>query len=191
MAFNAEAKNDPVLSNAMMTLKVHANENNPKARPVDPKDASPEVLAELTVQRVLSKLLVGPAAKAAVETAYKRLDPDPSGPVGAQQALPIGRLAFAVALVGEADFASDMAQRALSGNSPQGRAWANLVNAHIALEAAFPAMSSERCWLTKVEVKGLCNVLDDLESCLAAFQMASDVGGIHATCRCGAFTAGC
>lgn len=40
-------------------LKVHIADTGPKAKPVEPKDASPATLADLVVQRILSKQLAG------------------------------------------------------------------------------------------------------------------------------------
>lgn len=184
MAFNAQADNNQSLTRSMLTLKVHVNENNPKAKPADPKDASPETLADLTVQRVLSKFLSGPAAKAAIEAAYKRLDPDANSPVGEGPVLPIARLAFAAVLVGEHDVGLEMAQRALGGKNPQARAWADLVAVHVALESATAGTGEGSCRLTKGDVTKLSSVLEDLEGCLQALLAVKDVDGIHAACRC-------
>lgn len=47
------------LRRTMWALKVHIADTGPKAKPVEPKDASPAALADLTTQRVLLKLLEG------------------------------------------------------------------------------------------------------------------------------------
>lgn len=64
------------LCRTLWALKVHTSDMGPKAKPIEPKDASPAALADLTVQRVLSKQLTGAAATAAVDAAYRKLDPD-------------------------------------------------------------------------------------------------------------------
>lgn len=49
------------LCRTVWALKVHTSDTGPKAKPIEPKDASPAALADLTVQRVLSKQLTGTA----------------------------------------------------------------------------------------------------------------------------------
>lgn len=55
----AGSDNTEDLCRTVWALKVHIADTGPKAKPVEPKDASPATLAELTVQRILTKRLTG------------------------------------------------------------------------------------------------------------------------------------
>lgn len=184
MAFNIQGDNSKDLMRAMHTLKVHENEGNPKAKVADPKDVSPELLADLTVQRVLSKFLSGPAAKAAIEVAYKKLDPDPESSEAAVPLLQVARLGFASAVNGDVEYGAALGQRAMGGMDPRARAWGEFVSAHVSLEGALPQAGKGSCKVTKGDVSKLCSVLEELQTCLQAFTGSQDVAGIHATCRC-------
>lgn len=168
----------------MHTLKVHVNEGNPKAKNADPKDATPELLADLTVQRVFSKFLSGPAAKAAIEAAYRKLDPDPEGPATAVPLLQVARLGFAAVVNGDAEYGMTLGNRAMGGKDARARAWGEFITAHIGLEAAVPQAGKGSCKITKGDVSKLCRALEEMESCLQAFACLDDIAGIHATCRC-------
>lgn len=169
---------------SMHTLKVHVNEGNPKAKNADPKDATPEILADLTVQRVLSKFLSGPAAKAAIETAYKKLDPDPESPAASVPLLQVARLGFAAVVNDDVEYGMSLGKRAMDGKDSRARAWGGFVTAHIALEAALPQARKGSCRITKGDASNLCGVLDELETCLQEFTASNDIAGIHATSRC-------
>ena len=168
----------------MHTLKVHVNEGNPKAKSTDPKDATPEILADLAVQRVFSKILSGPAAKAAIEAAYKKLDPDPEGPAEAVPLLHVARLGFAAVVSGDAEYGMALGKRAMAGKDARPRAWGEFITAHVGLEAAVPQAGKGSCKITKGDVRKLCSALEELETCLQTFQGLNDVAGVHATCRC-------
>jgi hypothetical protein len=184
IALNSQAEKVQDLARSMYTLKVHVNESNPKAKVADPKDASPEMLAELTVQRVLSKFLSGPAAKAAIEGAYKKLDPDPESPATAIPLFQVARLGFAAAVSGDLDYGATLAKRAQRGKDARARAWGDFITAHVDLESAAPQTGNGSCKITKGSVSKLCSVLDALKMCLQAFVTLDEVEGIHATCRC-------
>jgi hypothetical protein len=187
ISFNGQGANSEDLMRAMHTLKVHVNEGNPKAKNTDPKkntDASPELTADLTVQRVLSKYLSGAAAKAAIETAYKKLDLDPESPAPARSLLQIARLGFAAVIAGHVEYGLALGQRAAGGKDPRAQAWGEFITAHVSLEAGVPQMGKGSCRITKGEANKLCSVLQEVEQCLQAFTSAHDVAGIHAACRC-------
>lgn len=183
LAFNSQADNNEELTRAMNTLKVHVNEGNPKAKSADPKDASPAMLADLTVQRILSKFISSPAAKAAIEAAYKKLDPDPDSPAADIPLLQVAKLGFAAAVCGDSEYGITLANRAMSGKNASAKAWGEFVTTHVRLEAAVPQTGKGSCKIMKSDVSTLCSVLEELEACLQKFSVLVDIVGIHACCR--------
>eukprot|EP00892_Ulva_mutabilis_P001347 jgi/Ulvmu1/11212/UM072_0049.1 len=172
------------LRRTMWALKIHIADTGPKAKPVEPKDASPELQADLTTQRVLCKQLTGAAATTAIDAAYHKLDPAPDLVPTSVALLPVARLGWASAVLGEADTAVSLAKRVLMGKDTRARAWAGLILAHTSLEAALPHASACGAYnMTHSCMRRLRELLDDLEQCIQAFLAVGDVHGLHACCR--------